>query len=302
MIVDPGHDFHKNTFHSLELARRLGELADLGHPLLVGLSNKDFVGESLDVPLDQRLEGSLAAAAFCVSAGASIVRVHEVEPTVRVVRMTEAILGRRPRRPPAAASPRTRPGGPWRTGSPSPGRPAASPTASSAIVPAPVNGSSPPAGPLEADEDEPSTSDVVLVASTLLELAPEVVVAPEVLVAPEVEVPPLVVVVVPPVVVVVVVGLGAQPVTQKTLCLTSAPWSPRRGSSASRGSPARVGLDAGEVQGVGLAGVEPGLAATAAVVVLADEHGVAEQDLSSPSRWVGGCASKMTSASVSPSS
>jgi dihydropteroate synthase len=92
----PGHDFHKNTFHSLELTRRLGELADLGHPLLVALSNKDFVGETLDVPLDQRLEGSLAAAAFCVAAGASIVRVHEVEASVRVVRMTEAILGRRP--------------------------------------------------------------------------------------------------------------------------------------------------------------------------------------------------------------
>ena len=96
LIVDPGHDFHKNTFHSLELTLRLGELADLGHPLLVALSNKDFVGETLDVPLDQRLEGSLAAAAYAVAAGASIVRVHQVQPTVRVVRMTEAILGRRP--------------------------------------------------------------------------------------------------------------------------------------------------------------------------------------------------------------
>ena len=96
LIVDPGHDFHKNTFHSLELTRRQGELAGLGHPLLVALSNKDFVGETLDVPLDQRLEGSLAAAAFSVVAGASILRVHEVQPTVRVVRMVEAILGRRP--------------------------------------------------------------------------------------------------------------------------------------------------------------------------------------------------------------
>jgi dihydropteroate synthase len=96
LIVDPGHDFHKNTFHSLELTRRLGELADLGHPLLVALSNKDFVGETLDVPLDQRLEGSLAAAAFSVVAGANIVRVHEVQASVRVVRMTEAILGHRP--------------------------------------------------------------------------------------------------------------------------------------------------------------------------------------------------------------
>jgi dihydropteroate synthase len=96
LIVDPGHDFHKNTFHSLELTRRLGELAGLGHPLLVALSNKDFVGETLDVPLDQRLEGSLAAAAFSVTAGANIVRVHEVQATVRVVRMIEAILGHRP--------------------------------------------------------------------------------------------------------------------------------------------------------------------------------------------------------------
>jgi dihydropteroate synthase len=96
VIVDPGHDFHKNTFHSLELTRRLGELADLGHPLLVALSNKDFVGETLDVGLDQRLEGSLAAAAYAVAAGAGILRVHEVQATVRVVRMTEAILGRRP--------------------------------------------------------------------------------------------------------------------------------------------------------------------------------------------------------------
>jgi dihydropteroate synthase len=96
LIVDPGHDFHKNTFHSLELTRRLGELADLGYPVLVALSNKDFVGETLDLPLDQRLEGSLAAAAFSVAAGASIVRVHQVQATVRVVRMVEAILGRRP--------------------------------------------------------------------------------------------------------------------------------------------------------------------------------------------------------------
>ena len=96
LIVDPGHDFHKNTFHSLELTRRLSELTDLGYPLLVAMSNKDFVGETLDLGLDQRLEGSLAAAAFSVAAGASIVRVHQVQPTVRVVRMTEAILGRRP--------------------------------------------------------------------------------------------------------------------------------------------------------------------------------------------------------------
>jgi dihydropteroate synthase len=95
LIVDPGHDFHKNTFHSLELTRRLGELTGLGYPLLVALSNKDFVGETLDVPLDGRLEGSLAAAVVSVVQGASIVRAHQVQATVRAVRMTEAILGRR---------------------------------------------------------------------------------------------------------------------------------------------------------------------------------------------------------------
>jgi dihydropteroate synthase len=96
LIVDPGHDFHKNTFHSLELTRRLGELTDLGYPLLVAVSNKDFIGETLDLPLDERLEGSLAAVAYAVTAGAGIVRVHAVRASVRVVRMTEAILGRRP--------------------------------------------------------------------------------------------------------------------------------------------------------------------------------------------------------------
>jgi dihydropteroate synthase len=95
LIADPGHDFHKNTFHSLELTRRLEELTGLGYPLLVAISNKDFVGEALDVPLDERLEGSLAAVVVGVLKGVSIVRVHQVRATVRAVRMTEAILGRR---------------------------------------------------------------------------------------------------------------------------------------------------------------------------------------------------------------
>jgi dihydropteroate synthase len=96
IIVDPGHDFHKNTYHSLELTRRLGELAELGYPVLVAVSNKDFIGETLDAPLELRVEGSLAAAVVSVLNGASIVRVHEVGPTVRALRMTEAIIGRRP--------------------------------------------------------------------------------------------------------------------------------------------------------------------------------------------------------------
>jgi dihydropteroate synthase len=96
IVIDPGHDFHKNTWHSLELTRRLGELAGLGYPLLVALSNKDFIGETLDLPVEERLEGSLAALAACVLAGARIVRVHDVRASVRAARMTAAIMGLRP--------------------------------------------------------------------------------------------------------------------------------------------------------------------------------------------------------------
>jgi dihydropteroate synthase len=97
LVIDPGYDFHKNTFHSLELLRRLDELVELGYPIMVALSNKDFVGEALDLPVGERVEGSLAAAVVAVTKGARIVRVHQVEATVRAVRMTETILGwRRP--------------------------------------------------------------------------------------------------------------------------------------------------------------------------------------------------------------
>ncbi|MEQ6897543.1 dihydropteroate synthase [Microbacterium sp. KR10-403] len=93
IVIDPGHDLNKNTRHSLELTRRLGELASFGLPILVALSNKDFVGETLDRPRDGRLSGSLAAAVFCATQGARIVRVHNVAETVDALRMVEAILG-----------------------------------------------------------------------------------------------------------------------------------------------------------------------------------------------------------------
>lgn len=96
LIVDPGFDFGKTTAHSLELIRRLRELTVLGYPVLAAPSNKDFIGETLDLPLDQRLEGTLAAVVACVLNGASIVRVHHVAPAARAVRLTEAILGWRP--------------------------------------------------------------------------------------------------------------------------------------------------------------------------------------------------------------
>ncbi|GAA1216071.1 dihydropteroate synthase [Rhodoglobus aureus] len=95
LFVDPGHDLNKNTLHSLELTRRLDVITALGLPTLVALSNKDFIGEVLDKPKSQRLEGSLAAAVASVLNGARVVRVHEVSESVAAVRMAEAILGLR---------------------------------------------------------------------------------------------------------------------------------------------------------------------------------------------------------------
>ncbi len=93
LIVDPGHDLDKNTLHSLEITRRFDELGLLGLPLLAAVSNKDFIGESLDRPQGERLEGSIAAMVVCILKGARIVRMHDVRQSVAAVRMTEAILG-----------------------------------------------------------------------------------------------------------------------------------------------------------------------------------------------------------------
>jgi dihydropteroate synthase len=98
IVIDPAHDFGKNTFHSLEITRRLGEMVATGWPVLVSLSNKDFVGETLDLPTQQRLTGTLAATAICALAGARIYRVHEVVETRQVVDMVSTIAGRRPPR------------------------------------------------------------------------------------------------------------------------------------------------------------------------------------------------------------
>lgn len=96
VILDPGLDFGKTTFHSLEIMRRLGELVDLGRPLLVAPSRKDIVGETLGLPLQERLEGTLALVAVSVLEGAAIVRVHDVAQGVHTVRMVEAVMGKRP--------------------------------------------------------------------------------------------------------------------------------------------------------------------------------------------------------------
>jgi dihydropteroate synthase len=95
IIIDPGHDLNKNTYHSLELTRRLREITEIGYPTLAALSNKDFIGETLDRPQQERLAGTVAAVVFCILQGARIVRVHDVRAAVDAVRMTEAMLGLR---------------------------------------------------------------------------------------------------------------------------------------------------------------------------------------------------------------
>jgi dihydropteroate synthase len=96
IVIDPAHDFGKTTQDSLHLTRRLDELVATGWPVLVSLSNKDFVGESLDLPVGERLNGTLAASAVAALHGARIFRVHEVTQTRQVVDMVDVIWGRRP--------------------------------------------------------------------------------------------------------------------------------------------------------------------------------------------------------------
>jgi dihydropteroate synthase len=96
ILVDPAHDFGKNTRHSLEVTRRLGELVATGWPVLVSLSRKDFVGETLDLPPDDRLEGTLAATAVSAWLGARVFRAHDVPATRRVLDTVASIRGSRP--------------------------------------------------------------------------------------------------------------------------------------------------------------------------------------------------------------
>ncbi|MET7638295.1 dihydropteroate synthase [Streptomyces sp. NPDC005438] len=98
ILIDPGHDFGKSTRHSLEATRRLGEMTATGWPVLVSLSNKDFVGETLDLPVKERLLGTLATTAVSAWLGARVYRVHEVAETRQVLEMVAAIAGHRPPR------------------------------------------------------------------------------------------------------------------------------------------------------------------------------------------------------------
>lgn len=95
IILDPGVGFGKTYEHNLEAIRRLGEMHVLGYPILLGTSRKSVIALTLDLPKDQRVEGTLATTVFGVMQGAGFVRVHDVQENMRVIKMTEAILGRR---------------------------------------------------------------------------------------------------------------------------------------------------------------------------------------------------------------
>ena len=92
IIVDPGIGFGKTAEQSLEVLHRLDEFQILGQPLLVGTSRKSFIGLVLDLPVDQRLEGTAATVAVAIAKGADMVRVHDVRAMARVARMTDAIV------------------------------------------------------------------------------------------------------------------------------------------------------------------------------------------------------------------
>jgi dihydropteroate synthase len=96
ILVDPTHDFAKTTRHSLELTLHLEELVATGWPVLVALSRKDFIGETLDLPPSERLEGTLAATAISAWQGARVFRAHDVRATRRVLDMVASIKGTRP--------------------------------------------------------------------------------------------------------------------------------------------------------------------------------------------------------------
>ena len=93
ILIDPTHDFGKNTYHGLSLLHYTKNIIKSGWPVLFSMSNKDFVGETLDVSLTKRLEGTLAATALAAAAGVSMFRVHEVGPTKRVLEMVASIQG-----------------------------------------------------------------------------------------------------------------------------------------------------------------------------------------------------------------
>ena len=92
IIIDPGIGFGKTVAHNLEIIRRLREFKSLEKPILIGTSRKSFIGKVLDLPADDRLEGTAATITTAINNGADIIRVHDVKEMVRVTRMTDAIV------------------------------------------------------------------------------------------------------------------------------------------------------------------------------------------------------------------
>ena len=91
IIVDPGIGFGKTTKHNLEILKRLSEFRELDKPLLVGTSRKSFIGNVLEVPVTERVEGTAATVCWAIAHGADIVRVHDVKANVRAAQMTDAL-------------------------------------------------------------------------------------------------------------------------------------------------------------------------------------------------------------------
>jgi dihydropteroate synthase len=94
IILDPGIGFGKTVEQNLELVDRLGEIKAMGYPLLFGPSRKSFIGYTLDLPPQERIEGTAAMVVLGIARGADIVRVHDVEVMSRIVRMTDAVVHR----------------------------------------------------------------------------------------------------------------------------------------------------------------------------------------------------------------
>lgn len=92
ILLDPGIGFGKKREHNLELIDRLGEISSLGYPILLGTSRKSFIGFTLDLPPEERIEGTAATVAVGITRGADIIRVHDVKEMVRVAKMTDAIV------------------------------------------------------------------------------------------------------------------------------------------------------------------------------------------------------------------
>ena len=93
VFIDPTHDFGKNTFHGLELLRRIDEIVGTGWPVLMALSNKDFVGETVGRGVGERVAGTLAATAWAAARGVAAFRAHEVAETADIIQMIAAIRG-----------------------------------------------------------------------------------------------------------------------------------------------------------------------------------------------------------------